>query len=449
MKTKSAILLGKTIFTASRLLKLGGGYAAPGLHALKVDSYLIQNLATQIPINIFITGTNGKTTTSSLLAHVLKKQNLKVIRNSTGSNLERGIASTLLMHASLTGKISADIGVWEVDEAAFNTLLPKIKPQITIFLNAFRDQLDRYGEVDTVIKKWWHTLEKVNWKMQIITNQGDVNTGYIGSISKLNHHIQNLSYFVKDHLMDNEMSLNQKMKPEFKGDINAQLISQQDLSSTSFKITYPTGNIQAKLNLPGIYNIYNCLAVFCTWFSLNLPIKIFPSLLNDFTPSFGRVEKLKYKEKELILFLIKNPVGTTQVLETIMPVVKKDDVLLTALNDNFADGTDVSWIWDAEFEALTSTQYELAKMKQRTSSAIKKEKSKKNTEFKEIFVTGTRAYDLALRLNMPLLILRESLSTTISTMHLKMRSNPHQVESSSFSHIPPCLKCKNYSKILE
>src|SRR5581483_8117226 len=115
-----AIWLGKLIFLLTRLLGRGGGSAAPGLYALKICPDLNQKLAKQIPQNVVITGTNGKTTTARLLDHFVKAQNLKIIRNATGSNLERGVASTLISHTSLTGKIQADLGIWELDEAAFN-----------------------------------------------------------------------------------------------------------------------------------------------------------------------------------------------------------------------------------------------------------------------------------------------------------------------------------------
>jgi len=173
LKTVLAILLGKSIFTLSRILKLGGGYAAPGLYSLKVEPDLITKLVDHQSKNIVITGTNGKTTTAKLISHFLKSSDNKVIRNSSGSNLERGIASYLVSHASLIGNLDYDFGVWELDEFAFNSVAPKIKPDVVILLNAFRDQLDRYGEVDNVIQKWKQTLGKLSDKTILIINQDD------------------------------------------------------------------------------------------------------------------------------------------------------------------------------------------------------------------------------------------------------------------------------------
>lgn len=376
LKTLVALLLGKSIFHLCRFLKLGGGYAAPGLYALKIDPDLVSKLSKKIPKNIIITGTNGKTTTARLLSHILSKKGIRILRNSTGSNLERGIASTLISHADLSGHIkNIDVAIWEVDEAAFNKILPEIKPSIAVFLNAFRDQLDRYGEVDTVVKNWWDSLMDVNWNLQIITNAGDINTAHLGDVSKHNNNLHTLEYLVQDHIMYREVSMFLEMKKEYKGDINAKITKQNGLSGSEFVITSPKGKIEVNLNLPGIYNIYNCLAAFSVYSHLNMHEPDFTGNLKDFSPAFGRVEKLTHGGKDLILFLIKNPVGATQVLETVLPVINNNDTLFLALNDNFADGKDVSWIWDIKLENFKTH----------------------NSKFK-VLVSGRRAYDLALRL---------------------------------------------------
>src|SRR3989344_1546685 len=172
MRKLASIVLGKALFKATRFLNKGGGSAAPGLYALKLNPTLIEDLCSAIPTNIVITGTNGKTTTSKMLAHFAKAENLKVIRNHTGSNLERGIASALV---SNYGK-NFDLGVWETDEAAFNTIAPKINPKIIVFLNVFRDQLDRYGEIDSLVKKWGETLQKLSKNTIVLINGDDANT---------------------------------------------------------------------------------------------------------------------------------------------------------------------------------------------------------------------------------------------------------------------------------
>ena len=175
MKTFLAILAGKSIFFLSRFLGLGGGFAAPGLYALKIDPNFINNLTSQIPKQIIITGTNGKTTTSGMLACLFKNSGVKVLRNKTGSNLERGIASTLIIHCSLLGSIREEVAVWEVDEAAFNSVVLKIQPEIVVILNVYRDQLDRYGEIDKIVNNWCNTLSKLDPKTHVLINQDDKN----------------------------------------------------------------------------------------------------------------------------------------------------------------------------------------------------------------------------------------------------------------------------------
>ena len=328
MRLTLAIILGKLIFFLTRNFKIGGGSTAPGLYALKIEPKLIEKLIKNIPKNIIITGTNGKTTTARMLAHLAKEAGLKVIRNHTGSNLERGIASTLINYSS-----DANLGVWELDEAAFNSIVPKIKPDIIIFLNVSRDQLDRYGEVDKVISNWSKTISKLDPKTTVLINADEP------GLTKLKNAF--------------------KGKIEQFGKKDLKNIKLNGLKGSQFTIY----NLQFTINLPGMYHIYDALAAISCAFRLNLPV----NKLTNFQPAFGRFEKLPFG----YIFLIKNPAGTTQVFETIAPHIKPQDRLLLALNDNIADGTDVSWIWDSEFEKLPKIY---------------------------TYVSGTRAYDLAVRL---------------------------------------------------
>lgn len=369
MKLLLAIFVGKSIFFLTRLLSKGGGSAAPGLYALKIDSDLIEKLTVSIPKNIIITGTNGKTTTARLLAHFARSQNIKVLRNQTGSNLERGIASTLISRANFFGGIrNIDLGIWELDEAAFNTAALKLQPQVIVFLNALRDQLDRYGEVDNVVKKWKNTLKKVNQKTYLIVNGDDTNTS--GLLNSFKGHIE--TFGVKDHKIKGENAntgINTKLKYEAKN------IKQKALSSTSFELTLNRKPYTINLPLPGIYHIYDFLAAFSTGLQLGFAPNAMVESLKSFSPAFGRFEKLNIQGIESYIFLIKNPAGATEVFKTISSNIKKNDQLLICLNDNFADGTDVSWIWDASFEEFQISNYKF-----------------------KILSTGTRAYDLAVRL---------------------------------------------------
>lgn len=335
MRTKTAILLGKSIARLSKILKIGGGTAAPGLYALKVDPNLVSKLATKILRNIVITGTNGKTTTARMITHFAKECGLKVIRNHAGSNLERGIASTLVLN-----NFQADLGIWELDEAAFNTVAPKIKSDLVVILNVSRDQLDRYGEVDKVVADWCQTLKKLSKSTTLLINK---------DLSKLK------SCFAGKTL---KFSLPKDIK------LNG-------LDGSTFSFIVNRKSLIVNLSLPGTYHIYDAIAALSVAGELKLPLKKCVQSLKTFRPAFGRVERFDWG----YIFLIKNPAGATAVFETIRPILKPDDRLFLALNDNLADGTDVSWIWDADFEEL---KIENGKLK--------------------IICSGTRAYDLANRL---------------------------------------------------
>ena len=341
MRLFLAILIGKTISFLTKTLKTGGGSAAPGYYALKIEPKLVEKLAKKIPTNVIITGTNGKTTTARLLAHLAKEAGLKVIRNSTGSNLERGIASSLISHFTFPTSYF-QLGVWELDEAAFNSVAPKLKPDIVVFLNVFRDQLDRYGEVDSVISKWTKTLDKIDSKTTILINGDDLKLKSLKTIFDG----KTETFGVEDYKIVGE-SL-EHIGENHKLDFEAKNVKLDGLNGSHFILEIRNLKLEISLPIPGIYHIYDAVAALVAAHHLNLPVNQLTSSLTNFSPAFGRVEKIK----EGYIFLIKNPAGATQVFETIIPQLKKGDRFLIALNDNFADGIDVSWIWDAAVEVL-------------------------------------------------------------------------------------------------
>ncbi len=368
MRLLAAIILGKAVAFFTRLFKIGGGSAAPGLYALKICPSLVKQLSKHIPRNVVITGTNGKTTTAKMLAHFAKESGLRVIRNHTGSNLERGIASTIIQNSGFHPwgvKLNYDLGIWELDEAAFNTVAPKLKPDVVVFLNIFRDQLDRYGEINTVLKNWQETLKKIPSDTKVLVNGDDINTAKLTSSFK--GKVQ--KFGVKDFKIVGEGIVHKKEQENL--DFEAKNVKLNGLNGSVFSLIINHRSLIINLPLPGIYHIYDTLAAFASAHSLNLPIHRLTDTLKHYSPAFGRVEKLPFG----YIFLIKNPAGATQVFETIAPNLKPTDTLLLALNDNLADGTDVSWIWDGEFEKL---KVQSAKLK--------------------VICSGKRAEDLAVRL---------------------------------------------------
>jgi len=230
MRLLSAILLGKFVAFLTKLFKLGGGSAAPGLYALSIEPDLVKKLALKIPKNVVVTGTNGKTTTAKMLAHFAKESNLKVIRNHTGSNLERGIASTIISYVNPWGKQKFDLGIWELDEAAFNSVAPKLKPDLVVFLNIFRDQLDRYGEINTVLKRWQETLKKIPSQTKILINGDDANILELASSFK--GHIQ--KFGVKDFKIVGESIVHKKEQENL--DFEAKDVKLNGLNGSTFQL---------------------------------------------------------------------------------------------------------------------------------------------------------------------------------------------------------------------
>lgn len=358
-----AVLAGKFIAFIIRTFTQSGGSAAPGLVALYIDSQLVHKLAKQIPKNIVITGTNGKTTTSAMIAHILSRNDVRIIHNSTGSNLSRGVASKLLLQSSWSGKIfNAEVGIWEADEAAFVDIISQIRPAHIILLNLFRDQLDRYGEINTIIEKWKKALEKASWQKTLYINGDD---GHLGDFKKeSNTEIQTFG------IVDSPVHF-EKKSDNINFDIKSQILS-TDIDNT--EIVFGHNGFGKKVQIPivGIYNVYNFLTAYLVVSDLQISTEKIIDSLVSFKPAFGRMEKIRVKDRDGLIALIKNPTATTQVLETIKPMIKKDDILVIILNDNIADGTDVSWIWDAHFEKITPN-------------------------LSKVYITGTRRFDMALR----------------------------------------------------
>ncbi len=367
-----AIFIGKCVLLATKIFTKTGGSAAPGLIALKIDPEFISKLSSKIGTNVVITGTNGKTTTSAMLSQILRTSK-NIVHNSSGSNLSRGIASKLLSTSSLWGGITADVGIWEADEAAFVDIVEKIKPQHIIILNIARDQLDRYGEIDTVIKKWRAVLAKSQWKKTLYLNSDDGNV----------YEMRNIAHTtIQTFGVENSPVQFEKVSKNPQYDIKAKILGgAMDGIDFVFASSFTTSEVTSevvgqRLSLPvtGSYNVYNFLAAYSVSMLLGISVEEIIRSISSFTPAFGRMETVMFGKTEGLIALIKNPAGTTQVIQTIAPLLKKNDQVLIMLNDNIADGKDVSWIWDADFEKIAP-------------------------HLSEVHVTGTRRYDMALRLN--------------------------------------------------
>lgn len=371
-----AVLIGRLVIFSTRLLKLGNGSTLPGLVAEKIDPNIIKKLSDGLKYGVIIvTGTNGKTTTSKMLTEILKEDGLIVLSNSSGSNLTRGIASSLIEDARLfSNQLRSEIAVFEVDEATMPHATTMLRPEIVLVTNLFRDQLDRYGELDKIAKTVGRSLQGLA-ETKVILNADDP------LVSSLSEYCEGeVIYF---GLEDGEINSSSQVAMDSKDCIScghelkydnryfghlgrwscancnlkrAKLnysVSEVSLSPSEsiFEIKNTIDSLKITMNIPGLYNIYNALAAFSAASVFEVKMPVVAHTLRNSTAAFGRMELIDISGKKVMMLLVKNPTGANQSISTIF-TDKKPKKIAFVLNDNFADGTDVSWIWDIDFESL-------------------------------------------------------------------------------------------------
>ncbi len=376
-----AVAAGRLAGTLSRRLGRGGGTALPGLVALSLDPGILPHLARQIPQGaVLITGTNGKTTTSRMLAEALRAGAYAPLQNRTGSNLLRGITAAFLARTSLRGRLKVvdrSVGVFEVDEAVLPLAIPLVQPRVVLITNLFRDQLDRYGEVDTVRSLWQKAVASLPEHTTVVLNADDPAVASLGDFAQ-----GPVLYFgiedhrtgspVLDHAADSLYCLRCGRPYEYtavlyshlghyrcpqcgKGrprpQVSAGRIAFQSFERTQYEMDTPQGRTAVSLNLGGLYNVYNALGAASAAVALGLPLSVIREALARFTPAFGRMERLDLEGRRVCLILVKNPTGFNQVLRTLGQGLRPHTILMV-LNDQIADGQDISWVWDVDFEEL-------------------------------------------------------------------------------------------------
>jgi len=395
-----AIWIGKILIFLTR--RLGrGGTTLPGRTALLIAPTLSFQLAGRLKQgSIVVTGTNGKTTTASLIKGILDKAGLKCIHNQSGSNMAWGVASTLIENCSWNGKMDSDIAVMEVDEGAFPGVTASLQPCGIVVTNIFRDQLDRFGEIDSIqalIKKGLDASPAGNFQ---IINADDPSLASLKSSKKTNRwtygleldlppdDFQNTGRDIKTcptcahkleyakiyfaHIGHYHCPNCSYSRPEPDVKLTDRRVTGK--GTNQIEVTLPDQKMDLEVPLLGIYNLYNVLAAIACARAFKISTRIICEALNNAAPSFGRMERFEKDRKEMIMALIKNPVGANEILRTILNHPGKI-TLVVAINDRIADGTDVSWLWDVDFE-------QLAAIKDRFSSVI---------------ATGLRAWDMAVR----------------------------------------------------
>lgn len=388
MRNFFIVLIIKIICVILKVFGRNGGNL-PGKLALKWNKDIFKYFKIDGKI-IAVTGTNGKTMTNNCIRQILSDSGKKVISNNEGNNMETGILSVLIKNCSLTGKISADYFVFETDESYVPVLYSMIPLDCLVVLNFFRDQLDRSGEVESLILKIEKFLENYNEKL--ILNADDPNVARLGKVNKRNknimyYHVNEYKYATKELKEAGEGKFcpfcNTRLQYEYYQYAhvgrfkcpncyygNNQIyhtISDVDLDNKTFKIDEKT----YKTQFNSIYAIYNLAAATCTAKAFDVPEKSVMDTVEKFVLNNGRLEKIIVKDCETVINLAKNPTGANVSLRLLNedPANKE---LLFVLNDNIADGRDVSWIWDINFEDI------------------------KNVD--RIITAGTRPYDIAIRI---------------------------------------------------
>jgi UDP-N-acetylmuramyl tripeptide synthase len=391
------IIAARAVGELARRAGRGGGTSLPGKVLTRLEPDAIARLAARLPDGCaIISATNGKTTTAAMAASVVERSGATLVHNRAGANMAGGVASTLLGAARRGGRIAGELGLFELDEFWLDRVAPELHPRALVLGNLFRDQLDRYGELETIADRW-STLVRSLPGTRLALNADDPLIADLGrdrsdivyfgvedpsmAIAEMQHAADSkhcrrcgAAYAYEaiylGHLGVYSCPACGQQRPE--PSVAARRIRLHGTSSASFELHTPEGTAEVSLPLPGLYNVYNALAAAALCLSLGSSLVQVRDGLATVSAAFGRAERIAIGDRELTILLVKNPAGCNEILRTLTLEPGELD-LLGILNDRTADGRDVSWIWDADYELLAS-------------------------RVRRVTCAGTRAAELALRL---------------------------------------------------
>jgi lipid II isoglutaminyl synthase (glutamine-hydrolysing) len=382
------LALARAVGALSRL-QGGGATSVPGRVLMRLEPSAIGALGARLSDgSVLVSATNGKTTTAAMAAGIFEHAGIELVHNQAGANMAGGIATTLLAAARPRGAIAGQLGLFEVDELWLGSLVDQLHPRAILLANLFRDQLDRYGEIETIAERWEAALERSD--ALLVLNADDP------QIADLGRERPSVVYFGVDddslampgmahaadakhcrgcgapyvfdaiylgHLGHYHCESCGQTRPA--PAVTATDVTLEGVRSARFVLRTPAGEAPVKLGLPGLYNVYNALAAAALASALEVPLASIVAGLSGTRAAFGRGESVTLAldgdgdrtglagagGRELRILLVKNPAGANEVLRTLALEPGEHD-LLGVLNDNVADGRDVSWIWDADFELL-------------------------------------------------------------------------------------------------
>ena len=400
---RGKVALARAIGALSRRSGRGGGTTLPGRVLLRVDPAAVAKLGRGLHDGTtIVSATNGKTTTAGMLASALRADDRHPVHNRAGSNMSWGVATALLDQ-------QGSEGLFEVDEAWLPRIAAELRPRLIVLGNLFRDQLDRYGELERLADEWAELVDRVGARTSLVLNADDPLIADLArdrsgtrrerlclfgiedttqALPELQHahdakHCRRcgalLAYeraFV-GHLGHYRCPNGDNDRPE--ADVAATRVELDGMRGSRVDVRTPAGSARLALALPGLYNVYNALAAVSAALELGVPLERAVAGIEATEAAFGRVEVVAVGTGEVAILLIKNPAGANEVLRTLrLEAAREEDRdrgvdLWIALNDGIADGRDVSWVWDADFELL--------------SGAVRR-----------VTCAGTRAAEIAVRL---------------------------------------------------
>jgi UDP-N-acetylmuramyl tripeptide synthase len=363
------IAAARAVAALSRLVGAGGGTTVPGKLLSTFDPGAVDRLAARLPDGTAtISATNGKTTTTAMAAEILRSR-FRLAYNNSGANLLSGVASTLLTAGD------AELGLLEVDEGALPEVMRRVRPRAVCLGNLFRDQLDRYGELELVADRWRAAVAALPVGTTVVLNADDPLVGQLGGTLAFGiddpgvarptlQHAADSKYCpvcgaplvyaaaYVGHLGDYRCPNGHIARPAL--DVAARNIELHGLERVAFDLRLPTETRRVELALPGLYNVYNAVGAAALAHALGATADEIDGGLGRFSAAFGRFERIAVGAKTVLLLLIKNPAGANEAIRTLVDG-GAPRLAVIALNDEIADGRDVSWIWDVDFEPLIAS----------------------------------------------------------------------------------------------
>jgi len=386
--------LARGVRRLSRAAGRGGGTTLPGRLLLRAEPRALERMARELDEGaVLVSATNGKTTVAAMVAAIMREAGRPVVHNAAGSNMAWGVATALLEAERGQGQL----GLFEVDEAWLPTVARAVRPELLLLANLFRDQLDRYGELELIADRWAALVAEQAGRARYVLNaddplvadlgRGQARVVYFGvddvsqALPGLGHatdskHCRNCgtpyayTAVLLGHMGHYRCPGCGRERPQ--PQVAAGNVELRGMSGARFTLSAPAGDMDVELPLPGLYNVYNAVAATALAIEIGASLEQVRAGLEGFAGAFGRVETIQIGSRPVSILLVKNPAGANEVLRTLILEDGELDLWI-ALNDGIADGRDVSWIWDADFELLAG-------------------------RVRRVTCSGTRAEEMALRL---------------------------------------------------